>query len=231
MRPIYYDTETTGIKAEVDRIVEIAAYDPVNGQTFEKLINPGIPIPKEVSRIHNISDEMVADAPTFAELADEFCTFCQGEDVVLIAHNNDNFDIHFLKHEFIRAGREMPAWKTLDTLKWSRRYRPDLPRHTLQFLREIYGFPPNTAHRALDDVVILHKVFTCMTDDLPMETVYRLMTVERAITHMPFGKHQGKPLEEVPQEYIDWLAKGDALTRPDNMGLKKQLATLGRIKV
>jgi DNA polymerase-3 subunit epsilon len=141
-RAIYYDTETTGIKPERDRIIEIAAYDPVHQRTFEKLINPGCKIPREATAIHNITDEMVASAAPFAEVAREFIEFCEGE-VVLIAHNNDNFDLPFMRIEYERNSVEIPAWESLDSLKWARRYRPDLPRHTLQFLREMYGIAAN----------------------------------------------------------------------------------------
>ncbi|MBM3192489.1 MAG: DNA polymerase III subunit epsilon, partial [Chlamydiae bacterium] len=58
-RPIYYDTETTGVKSDKDRIVEIAAYDPYEEKTFVSLVNPGIPIPLEASQIHHITDDMV----------------------------------------------------------------------------------------------------------------------------------------------------------------------------
>src|SRR5262245_8378738 len=99
LRAIFYDTETTGVRSDKDRVIELAAYDPLNDRTFEKLINPGMPIPSEATAVHHISDEMVADAPSFHVIAQEFCEFCEGE-VVLIAHNNDGFDYHFLNAEF-----------------------------------------------------------------------------------------------------------------------------------
>src|SRR5262245_50356734 len=131
-RAIYYDTETTGIRPTNDRIIEIAAFDPVLNRTFEKLVNPGCSIPPDATAIHHITNEMVANAPSFAEIGAEFIEFCSG-DVILIAHNNDSFDFHFLKNEFNRHNLQIPSWKFLDTLKWSRRYRPDLPNHKLQF--------------------------------------------------------------------------------------------------
>ena len=126
LRAIFYDTETTGIRADKDRIIEIAAYDPLNQRSFEKLVNPGCLIPAEATAIHHISDAMVANAPAFDAVAAEFIEFCEG-DVVLIAHNNDSFDYHFLKAEFGRSNMAMPSWKFLDSLKWARRYRNDLP--------------------------------------------------------------------------------------------------------
>lgn len=231
LRPIFYDTETTGIRTDKDRIIEIAAYDPVRQRTFEKLINPGCPIPSDATAIHNISNDMVADQPAFPEVAREFIDFCEGN-IILIAHNNDNFDMPILRSEFTRHQIEMPAWNFFDTLKWARRYRTDLPRHTLQILREIYGIPANNAHRALDDVVVLHQVFSLMTDDLDIEQVVALINRPREakeITHMPFGKHAGTLLKELPKNYITWLNGSGALDKPDNKELRLSFAKLGLV--
>lgn len=228
-RAIFYDTETTGIKADRDRVIELAAYDASTGKTFERLINPGVPIPAEATAIHHITNEMVASAASFKDVIEEFTAFCEGE-VILIAHNNDAFDYHFLREEFGRCNTPMPAWKFLDSLKWSRRYRSDLPRHTLQFLREIYGVPSNNAHRALDDVIVLHKVFSMMTDDLSIAEVYELLNRPRQLHHMPFGKHQGVPLKNLPKDYVAWLGGSGALAKPENSELKLALESLGMLK-
>jgi DNA polymerase-3 subunit epsilon len=227
-RPIYYDTETTGIKAERDRVIEIAAFDPVLNRTFEKLINPGIPIPAEATAIHKITDEMVASSPSFSVIVSEFIDFCDG-DTVLIAHNNDGFDFHFLKHEFERCSLKMPEWQFLDTLKWARKYRPDLPRHSLQFLRDIYGIPANNAHRALDDVVVLHQVFSFMLDDLSIDQALSLLKGPREFHMMPFGKYQGKPLAEIPKDYVQWLAKSGAFDKPENEVLRQSFQKVGSL--
>ncbi len=79
LRPIYYDTETTGVKPDKDRIVEIAAFDPVLNKTFVTLVNPGIPIPQEAAAIHGISDAMVATAPNFAEAGKPLPSFAKGK--------------------------------------------------------------------------------------------------------------------------------------------------------
>lgn len=226
LRPIYYDTETTGIKAEKERIIEIAAYDPVLDRKFERFINPGFPIPPEAIAIHHITDEMVSTAPSFAQIGEEFIEFCEGE-VVLIAHNNDSFDLQFLRCEFQRNALSMPPWKFLDSLKWARRYRSDLPRHTLQFLRDIYNIPPNNAHRALDDVLVLYQVFQLMIDDLEIEEVYNLLNRRTVTNHMPFGKHQGQPLSQIPRSYVQWLASNGVFDKPENKELKESFQRLG----
>lgn len=228
--PIYYDTETTGIGPDKHRIVELAAYDPTHNRTFCKFINPGFSIPAEVTAIHHISDAMVADAPSFKQIGEEFLAFCP-PGAVLIAHNNDAFDRPFLEQEFKRAELNFPPFKFIDTLKWARRYRPDLPRHTLQFLREVYGFTANQAHRALDDVIILHQVFSVMIDDLPMHKVLDLLAKPRSLSKMPFGKHQGKLLSEVPKDYVTWLSASGAFDKADNKELKEEFEKLGILTI
>lgn len=228
MRPIFYDTETTGISADNDRIVELAAYDPHRNQTFCKFINPGMPIPPEASAIHHITDEMVRNAPSFSEVSKEFIEFCDG-DVVLIAHNNDAFDIRFMRNEFRRSNLEMPSWHFLDSLKWARRYRPDLPRHSLQFLREIYGIAANTAHRALDDVMVLANVFSFMVDDLTIETIMELLGKPRFVRQMPFGKYRGMALQDLPKDYISWLSSSGGLDKEENKSLRESFKQLGLV--
>lgn len=188
-RAIFFDTETTGTNPNNDRIIELAAYDADTGKTFERLINPKITIPPETIMVHQITDEMVKDAPSFEEVALEFCEFCSG-DITLIAHNGDGFDVPFLRAEFKRNGVEFPtAWTFIDSLKWSRRYRKDLPRHSLQYLRQSYGIPANQAHRALNDVMVLYEVFKAMTDDLTCEQIiallHRVPLPETSITEPP----------------------------------------------
>jgi DNA polymerase-3 subunit epsilon len=228
--PIYYDTETTGVKFDKDRIIEIAAFDPTNNRTFCRFVNPGFPIPKEATAIHHITDEMVASSPSFKEAGEAFIDFC-GKDAVLIAHNNDNFDKNFIEAEAQRNGLKFPDWKYIDTLKWARKYRPDLPRHALQVLREVYGIPPNQAHRALDDVIVLHSVFSQMIDDLSIEQVLQLLSGATKLSRMPFGKHQGKSLSEVPKDYVSWLKQTGAFDKPENKQLKESFENLGLLTV
>jgi DNA polymerase-3 subunit epsilon len=226
LRAIYFDTETTGVKADKDRIIELAAFDPLDKRTFCELINPLMPIPKEASAVHNITDDMVKNAPSFEEIGKKFIDFC-GPDAVLIAHNGDSFDKPFLDAEAKRAGLTLPEWKYLDTLKWARKYRPDLPRHALQVLREHYGIPANQAHRALDDVFVLHAIFSQMIDDLSIEQVLDLLSSQPTVSRMPFGKHQGKALSEIPKEYVSWLKQSGAFDKSENKELKERFLELG----
>lgn len=231
VRPIYYDTETTGVKSEKDRIIELAAFDPVRNVSFSQLINPGIEIPREATAIHHITNEMVNSSPFFKEIWSQFLAFCEG-DVILIAHNNDGFDKHFLFSECKRNELAAPNFRYIDSLKWARKYRRDLPKHSLQHLREVFGIPPNQAHRALDDVFILHKVFSKMIDDLPIEEVFFLLNESSTSPDtMPFGKHRGKLLTELPKSYIRWLQENSVLDKLENESLKTALIQLKLLPV
>ena len=104
-----------------------------------------------------------------------------------------------------------------------------LPRHTLQFLREIYNIAANNAHRALDDVLVLHQVYQFMTDDLSIDEVHNMLNQPREVRTMPFGKHRGQPLSKLPKEYILWLAGSGALDKSENQTLKDALVGIGAL--
>lgn len=222
-RLIFYDTETTGVRPDKDRIIEIAAFDATLNKTFCSFVNPQVSIPAEASAICNITDDMVADAPLFKDVAEQFLEFCQG-DVILVAHNNDAFDKIFLKEEFKRSNLVLPEFRYIDSLKWARKYRKDLPRHGLQYLREAYGISANQAHRALDDVMVLAQIFLAMIDDLSVNDIMERLAAPQDVSSMPFGKHRGTPIERLPKSYVEWLASSGALEKPDNLNLKKALS-------
>jgi DNA polymerase III subunit epsilon len=224
-RIIYYDTETTGLKYGTDRIIEIAAYDPEKGKTFCELVNPEMTIPEISIKICNITDEMVKDKSTFHTVGQRFIDFCS--DGVLLAHNNDAFDKNFLKAEFERCDLIMPEWEYIDSLKWARKYRYDLPKHSLQYLREVYNVEANQAHRALDDVMVLYNVFKQMTDDLSTEQILELMKPAENITKMPFGKYVGRPLKDIPKNYVSWLKESGFFKKNENKQLLKSFEELG----
>ena len=105
-RPIcFIDLETTGINVSTDKIVEIAIVKIMpdgTKQVKRKLVNPEMAIPKAASEIHGISDEMVKEAPTFKQIANEIKQFIELSD--LAGYNSNRFDIPMLNEEFLRAG-------------------------------------------------------------------------------------------------------------------------------
>lgn len=151
-----FDFETTGMSPVHDRVVELAALRiEADGEesSFHRLVDPGRPIPPGVSCIHHITDDMVAGAPHFSDVAKEFLDFAEG--TTLVAHNAI-FDLGFLQEGLARCG--LPLWrgKTLDSVKLARRCFPGLASYRLQNLRlalRLDDEPGNDqAHRAGADV-------------------------------------------------------------------------------
>ena len=105
-RPIcFFDLETTGTDVSRDRIVEISilkVWPNGNRESKTYLVNPTIPIPPASTAIHGISDERVAQAPTFKELAKQIHAMIKDSD--LAGYNSDRFDIPLLAEELLRAG-------------------------------------------------------------------------------------------------------------------------------
>ncbi|WP_201456822.1 putative quorum-sensing-regulated virulence factor [Chlamydia sp. 17-3921] len=226
---IFYDTETTGTQIDKDRVIEIAAYNSSTRESFVTYVNPEIPVPEEASKIHGITTSMVTSAPTFPEAFRKFKEFC-GDSSILVAHNNDGFDFPLLGKECRRHSLEPLSLRSIDSLKWAKKYRPDLPKHNLQYLRQVYGFAENQAHRALDDVIILYKVFTVLVGDLQPEQILSLLeeSCHPKIFRMPFGKYKGKALTEIPNSYLAWLENQGALDKPENKDIKAAIALLNQ---
>tara|TARA_B100000902_G_scaffold392929_1_gene446189 strand:- start:25848 stop:26633 length:786 start_codon:yes stop_codon:yes gene_type:complete len=117
-RPIiFFDLETTGVKISSDRIVEISLlkiYPNGNKEMKTFLVNPTIPIPKEIEKIHGISNEKVKNEPTFSEISEEIIKIIK--DCDLAGYNSNKFDIPLLAEELLRSGinLDMSNIKSID---------------------------------------------------------------------------------------------------------------------
>ncbi len=158
---VAFDTETTGLWAPVNRVVEIGAVkfemEVEDGQRFSSLINPERPMPLEVIRVHGITDLMVCDAPTAPEVLAQFKAFL-GTDTVLIAHNAP-FDISFLGMEFSRAQIPAPENIIIDTVDILHHTIPGLPSYSLEALARRFKLAPAQEHRALADALLVMELF------------------------------------------------------------------------
>jgi DNA polymerase III epsilon subunit family exonuclease len=118
------DTETTGLFPIMHRLVEIgAARFRLDGRelaTFEQLIDPHIPIPRGIQRVHGITDHMVRGQPTIDHVLPPFIEFLGLPDTILLAHNAP-FDLGFLAMALIRLGIACPPPSLFDTLNMARR--------------------------------------------------------------------------------------------------------------
>lgn len=155
---VIVDIETTGGNKNTGRITEIAAikHDGVKViDTFETLVNPERPIPPFVKKLTGISDQMVAEAPLFSEIAEKFDRFTAN--TIFIAHNV-NFDYRFLREEFRKIGMEFNRRK-MCTVQLSRKAFPGLPSYSLGKITEELSITLDGHHRAGVDAKATTKLF------------------------------------------------------------------------
>ena len=168
VRFVAFDFETTGLSPASDRIVEIGAvgfrleegesgWSPVIDGTFETLVNPGRPIPPEVSAIHGIDDLSVSSSPAFRETAGNFLDFIEGS--ILVAHNAP-FDLGFLAAETTRAGIENPPNPAYDTIAIAKTAVSGLPSYSLKALAASFTIQQTAAHRGADDARVCMELFS-----------------------------------------------------------------------
>jgi DNA polymerase-3 subunit epsilon len=148
------DVETTGADPAADRVTEVAVLQAEGGALtgeWSTLVNPGTPIPGVIQALTGITQDMLASAPRFAQIARELEERLAGR--VLVAHNA-RFDYGFLRRELERAGIRYQA-KTLCTVRLSRRLYPGAAGHDLDTLIERHGLECAARHRALPDAAVL----------------------------------------------------------------------------
>src|SRR6266404_446870 len=150
----FVDLETTGTAAGADRVTEVGIVridDGAQVSEWSSLVNPECSIPPAIQALTGISNGMVAEAPTFRQIADDVAARVAG--ALFVAHNA-RFDYGFLKHEFARLGRSFAA-KVLCTVKLSRRLYPDTGPHNLDAVIARHSLAGADRHRALGDARIL----------------------------------------------------------------------------
>ena len=147
---VVVDLETTGGSAQYDRVMEVAAIRVENGviqDRFERLAEPGVPIPPFVTRITGINAALVRGKPSFESLLPDLRRLFDG--AVVVAHNA-SFDCNFLSQAFSRTGLDLPNDR-LCTLRLARRLIPGLHSYKLDSLCAFLGFSFVQRHRAGPD--------------------------------------------------------------------------------
>jgi DNA polymerase III epsilon subunit family exonuclease len=157
---VVVDVEATGAKTPPNRLIELGAYRIRGGRIVDKflsLVNPEIPIPRFVVTLTGITNEMVKQAPVFAEVAPRWLDFVS--DSVLVAHNAP-FDTSFLNHEISRVypGHRMVN-PHLCTVRLSRRALPELTNHRLDTIANHFSIPIISRHRAGSDALATAEIF------------------------------------------------------------------------
>jgi len=154
----FIDVETTGLSPRAARVCEVAAVNFRGAErlcTLAELVNPGQPIPPEVTRIHGITDLMVKDCPSFSGVAPRLLAML--ENSVIVAHNAE-FDLKFLEAEFERVGLRFPDLHVVDTLALARKNWKFKSNRLGNIAAEL-NIPSGGWHRALSDVEMTRKLF------------------------------------------------------------------------
>ena len=225
----FIDLETTGVNLATDRIIEIAIIKvlPDGKRSIKrKLINPRMPIPKQSSDVHGITDEMVKDAPAFKEVAHELKQMLDGCDIG--GYNSNRFDIPLLVEEFLRADVDfdMKGRRLLDVQNIFHK----MEQRTLSAAYKFYcNKNLDGAHSAEIDASATHEILIAQLERYPdlgtsIDSVLKLIgeesivdfarrfILENGIEIFNFGKYKGKAVADVLRnepQYYDWMMKGD----------------------
>ncbi len=230
-RPIcFFDLETTGIDVGKDRIVEIAIFKVYPNGTKESktwLVNPTIPIPAQATAVHGISNEKVANEPTFAVLASQIYNMIKDSD--LAGFNSDRFDIPLLAEELLRAGVDFDMKNRVSVDVQTIFHK--MEERTLSAAYKFYcGQTLENAHSAEADTMATYEILKAQLDrytDLQndMKLLAAFTTRKKSIDfagfiaindkgqeYFTFGKYKNILVDEVFDKdpgYYGWIQNAD----------------------
>lgn len=227
---LFFDIESTGLSVLKDRIVEISFIKLLpDGSEYRKeyLLNPTIPISAEATAVHGITDEMVKDKPTFAEVAHEMYNFIGNAD--LSGFNALKFDIPMLVEEFMRCDLDLDI-ASRDIVDVQLIFHKMEERTLAAAYRFYCNKELENAHSATADTEATYEVFKKQIERYDQlktsikkiseftglkkraDLEGRIVFDEHGHEIFNFGKHKGKKVEEVfakEPSYYNWMMDGD----------------------
>jgi DNA polymerase-3 subunit alpha (Gram-positive type) len=155
---VVFDLETTGLKKEIDKIIEIGAVKVKNGEVvdkFSKFVNPHTKLDEKIVKLTNITDDMLADAEDASVILPQFLEFAG--DSVLVAHNA-SFDVGFIRQWAIENDYKINP-TVLDTVELAKVLFPELKNFKLDTVCERLEVSLENHHRAVDDAGATAEIF------------------------------------------------------------------------
>jgi exodeoxyribonuclease X len=202
-----FDTETASLKGGVCDIAIVIVDENLEVVwEAESLVDPEVPISPDAMGIHHITNEMVIDQPTLAEFMHMYGYPFKRPNQVFVGHNI-SFDTR------ICAAHMPETFRSLCTLKLARNLWPEAESHKLQTLRYMLNLDGGTAHRAMGDVRVCLSLLRKVAQEKGIGIAGLIELARKPISldnKMPFGKHRGEKLKDVPVSYVKWL-----LSTPD----------------
>lgn len=230
-RPMcFFDLETTGVNVAKDRIVEISilkVFPNGNKESKTWLVNPEMPIPPETTVVHGITDEKVANEPTFKQLSKDIYSMIKGSD--LAGFNSDRFDIPLLAEEMLRAEIDVDFKKHL-TVDVQTIFHKMEKRNLSAAYKFYCGKDLDNAHSAEADTNATYEVLKSqiekydeLENDVSKLSAFStrrksvdfagfVIVDEDGDAAFNFGKHKGKKVVEVlgrEPGYFSWLLNAD----------------------
>jgi DNA polymerase-3 subunit epsilon len=195
----FVDVETTGGNSALHRVIEVAVVGACGGELqfeWRSFVNPGVRLPAGIRALTGIDDEMLEDAPSFEDIAQELRERLQGR--VFLAHNA-RFDYGFIRREFSRAGHD---WRSpsLCTVRLSRRLYPEMERHNLDAVIEYHGLEVPARHRALPDAQALWKFWREIRAAWPREHLQDALDALTRHAEVPPGV-PADLVDDLPEEH------------------------------
>lgn len=199
---VVFDIETTGFSPVKNNITEIGAVKIMGGKIvdhFSTFVNPGEHIPKNITQLTSITDEMVKDAPSITVAMPVFLEFCKGS--VLVAHNA-GFDMSFIKQKTMDLGIELDV-TYVDTLAMARAQLVNLGKFTLDSVARALDVALNNHHRAVDDAECTAHVFLRLVEMLNSQGIKDLDALQE------FGKHSPDFIKKARATHVTILVKNE----------------------
>ena len=180
---ISFDLETTGLNPDKDKITEIAACRFINGEfteEFTTLINPGIPIPKNITALTGITNKMVEDAPSINDALPDFMKFIGSTPLVA---QNINFDYNFINKNLQGSNSPFSEIPLYDTLSLARGFIYFYNSFSLGSLCDYYGIKIENAHRASADALCTGKLFVYLLQEALSKPLTLIQRIENLFSN------------------------------------------------